>query len=303
MKDSITDISNKLMLMLNKPLNLDDITAEYVEKLGSGFCEKLSLTQDTIVTPYVYEAFKRQSNKETEQRKGEIHVYDLVNCPRKQAYSKLEGDELTERKIMYFMRGKAIEYVIKQLLIKEYPDLFGETDMKDYQGIKFGVDIYRKDMNVPIEVKSSTTPSSILYNKGPSATYVDQLKSYISITNNHLGILYYFLMSEKDMEHLTGIKPEWIHIFVITMTKKEREQHLQLLQRRAETLKIALETKNPNFAFGVYDDSRLNFQCTFCEYAKTDKCDLGLHSRLVQIAAKKQRMVDYRAKKKVGAPK
>lgn len=303
MKDSITDISNKLMLMLNKPtLNLDEITPEYVERLGTGFCDKLVEGQDTIVTPFVHQAFKLQSERETARRAGEVHVYDLVNCPRKQAYRKLEPSELSFREEMYFLRGKAIEYVIKELLVKEYPDKFGETEMKDYKGIKFGVDVYRKDLNVPIELKSSTTPAAGLAKWGPSATYIDQLKSYISITDNHLGLLYYFLTAEKDMEDLTGVKPEWIHIYVVTMTKRERQQHLMRLEQLAEGLKLAIETKRAHIAWGVYDDTRLQFQCKQCTYAKFAQCNDGLKSKLKQIAEKKQRMVDYRASKK-RAPK
>ncbi len=302
-KDSITDISNKLMLMLQpKKLNLDELTPEYIESLGTGFCDKLDEGQDTIVTPYVHEAFRKQSERETARRANEVHVYDLVNCPRKQAYRKLDPAPLTSREEMYFMRGKAIEYVIKDLLVKEYPDKFGETDMKDYKGIKFGVDVHRKDLNVPIELKSSTTPAAGLAKWGPSATYIDQLKSYIAITGNHIGLLYYFLVAEKDMEHLTGIKPEWIHIYVVAMTKREREQHLYRLEQLAQGLLVAIETKRPELAYGVYDDPRLNFQCQWCSYANSQQCDLGLDSRLKQTAAKKQRMVDYRAKKK-GAPK
>lgn len=295
-KDSIMNISSKLQMML-KP-TLSQLTPEYIEQLGTGFCEKITEDQDTILTPYVHRAFARQSNSETERRANEVHVYDLINCPRKQAYRKLEPVSLTTREEMYFMRGKAIEYVIKELLLKEFPDLFGDHDMKDYHGIKFGIDIYRKDLNVPIEVKSSTTLATMLYKYGPSATYIDQLKSYISITNNHLGLLYYFLVSEKDMEHLTGIKPEWIHIYVVTMTKKEREQHLYTLEQRAQGLKIAMELKKPNLAFGVYDDTRLQFQCIQCPYANTSQCDLGYDSKLKQIQGKKDRMKEYRESRK-----
>ena len=99
------------------------------------------------------------------------------------------------------------------------------------------------------------------------------------------------------MEHLTGIKPEWIHIFVVTMTRREREQWLYTLEQRAQGLKIAMELGKPNLAFGVYDDARLQFQCIQCDYAKTDKCDLGYDSRLKQIQGKKDRMKEYRNKK------
>lgn len=297
-KDSIMNISNKLQLMLQKQLNLSNITSDYVERLGSGFCEKITESQDTVLTPYVHQAFALQNAKETEKRAGETHVYDLVNCPRKQAYRKQEPLSLSSREEMYFIRGKAIEYVLKQLLIKEFPDQFGDHPDVDYKGIKFGIDIYRKDLNIPIEVKSSVTPTPVLYNYGPSATYVDQLKSYIAITNHHLGILYYFLMAEKDMEHINGIKPEWIHIYVVTMTKKEREEWLYTLEQRKNGLELAMQMKDPKQAWGVYDDPRLNFQCRWCEYAKTDKCDLGLDSKLKQEATKRENYKEYRSKKK-----
>ena len=292
-KDSITDISNKLISMLNP--SLDTITPDSIEKLGTGYCDKITLDQDTIVSPFIFEAFTRQSERETANRANEVHVYDLVNCPRKQAYRKLEPAKLSWREFMYFWRGKSAEYTIKELLVKEYPEKFGNTDMKEYKGIKFGVDIHRKDLNVPIELKTSTTPSAVLAKYGPSATYIDQLKSYISITGNHMGILYYFLMSEKDMEHITGIKAEWIHIYVVTMTKKEREQHLMRLEQLAQGLQEAIEAGRPQMAYGVHDDPRLMFQCQWCPYAKVAQCHQGLQSRLEQTAAKKQRMKDYRA--------
>ena len=290
------NIDNKTQV-LERQLNLSSLTEEYVEQLGSGFCEKIKEVQDTILTPYVHQAFAIQSRRETDKRNKEIHVYDLINCTRKQAYRKLEPTELTAREEMYFIRGKAIEYVLKQLLIKEFPDQFGDHPDVDYHGIKFGIDIYRKDLNIPIEVKSSVTPTTVLYNYGPSATYIDQLKSYIAITDNHIGILYYFLMAEKDMEHINGIKPEWIHIYVVTMTKKEKQEHLYMLEQRRQGLELALEMKDPEQAYGVFDDPRLNFQCSWCEYAKMSQCHMGLQSKLKREAEKKERYKEYRRKK------
>jgi CRISPR/Cas system-associated exonuclease Cas4 (RecB family) len=92
----------------------------------------------------------------------------------------------------------------------------------------------------------------------PKSWHVQQLKYYMAMLGASQGyIMYQLLMHFGNTPFKT---------FKITMTEQERKEQLDKLVDEADSLKRALEARDPSLAKPVYDDPKLNWLCRECLY-------------------------------------
>ena len=185
-------------------------------------------------------------------RKG-THVTDLVLCTRLRVFREIDPLPITAKALSIFTTGMAIHGVAQWLFLRNSRRFEREKHL-EFGGITGSVDVLDKIRNVPLEFKT-TRASSILQ---PKPWHVQQLKYYMAMLNASQGyILYQLLMHFGN----TPFKA-----FRITMTIQERKNQLDKLVKEADSLKKAMEAKDPSLAKPVYDDPSLNWLCRECPY-------------------------------------
>lgn len=193
-----------------------------------------------------------------------IHVSDLVNCIRKQAFRKLDKypQPLTDAELNNFSSGRGIHGATESLL-QFFPDKY-ETEKEVYH--EFGdikivahIDMYGKNRNLPFELKTyRVSPHNIPTHTPPSSQW-DQLRFYMAMTKSNHGVLLGQYINEFNKSPFV---PRYLH-----MTDMQLEEQLIELERRALALKRALDAGDPSLAPHVWnDEEKRKYMCKNCPY-------------------------------------
>ena len=202
------------------------------------------------------------------EREG-IHVSDLVLCPRKSCFQKLEPLPKTPVELGFFTSGKAIHGAL-QSLAKKFPyyEIEKEVWLDD---IVAHIDLFNNKDGIPIEAKSariSEITEDQLHGrdkvnpKKNKVHYLRQLEAYMAMTDSDKGKVFVQLLMHF------GDKPfvEFDH----TMTKVQRDKVLEKLREDAKGLRTGIARKDPSIPRNVAYDNDLNWLCNYCPYA--EKC-------------------------------
>ena len=203
----------------------------------------------------LYEALYEEYGQE---RDG-VHVSDLIYCPRKTCFQKLEPLPITNIQLNFFTSGKAIHGALQSLL-KKYPDRFEIEKEVWYNDLVAHIDIFDRETGVPIEAKSARIKNI----EKPKPHNLKQLEAYMAMTDSDKGIiLYQCLMHFEDKPFV-----EFEH----TMTRAQRQATLDGLRNDADLLKYGIEQKAPSVIRHIAYDADYNWLCRSCPYAK--KCEV-----------------------------
>ena len=204
--------------------------------------------------PILKEALTEEYSKE---RNGDVHISDLVNCPRQRIFKILEPTPLTDRELNFFSSGRGIHSALENLIM-HFPERFEhEKDIRhefkpldkslgEKIVVEGHVDMYDKMYNVPIEAKTRRVAKA---DKAKSFHY-EQLEYYQAILNAPEGVILYQLLINF------GDNP-WVE-FPSTMTETERKEQLKKLEREAESFYKARVKQDPSLARHVMDDPTFN---------------------------------------------
>lgn len=211
-----------------------------------------------MIKKKLYEALSKRYNK---PRAG-IHVSDLLYCPRKNCFRKLDPQITKDEELNMFTSGKAIEQAVVELC-KEFPDEFEFQKTGYWNGITYSIDVWNKANNYPIEIKSYRGKSM----DKPKPHYIDQLEAYMALTHSDYGeILVQCLL------HFDGDEGDaWLE-FEHHMGPEDRTQVLAKLSKDAAKLKMGLEYKNPAFVRHIayepsfIDKRGVNWTCKKCHW-------------------------------------
>ncbi|MPZ05854.1 MAG: hypothetical protein GEU26_05445 [Nitrososphaeraceae archaeon] len=181
------------------------------------------------------------------------HVSDVVMCHRQRLYREIDRRPLGSKNVSIYSSGKAIHEAV-QLLFRSDKRTFEIEKYVEFKDILGSVDIYDRKRNIPIEFKTSRA-SDI---KEPKSFHVDQLKYYMSMLGAEQGyIIYQLLMHFEDTPFKT---------FRILMNAQERKDQRDKLVKEVNSLKRAIEARDPSLARPVNHDPSLNWLCKSCEY-------------------------------------
>ena len=203
----------------------------------------------------LYEALYEEYGQE---RDG-VHVSDLIYCPRKTCFQKLEPLPITNIQLNFFTSGKAIHGALQSLL-KKYTDRFEIEKEVWYNDLVAHIDIFDRETGVPIEAKSARIKNI----EKPKPHNLKQLEAYMAMTDSDKGIiLYQCLMHFEDKPFV-----EFEH----TMTRAQRQATLDGLRNDADLLKYGIEQKAPSVIRHIAYDADYNWLCRSCPYNK--KCEV-----------------------------
>jgi hypothetical protein len=118
------------------------------------------------------------------------------------------------------------------------------------------MDIYDRLANNIVDVKTSKSEKILL---NPFKFHEEQIRYYMAISGSEEGHIIYQM--DKFGKYLS---------FPIYMIDKERLNQLQKLERGAELLQKAIDSKDPSLVEGIYDDPDMSWMCNKCRYL--EKC-------------------------------
>jgi CRISPR/Cas system-associated exonuclease Cas4 (RecB family) len=201
-----------------------------------------------------YIAVMQKAMEEWYMKPREIgHVTDIVMCPRQRVYREMDRVPIDAKTVSIYSAGKAIHEAIQWLFLSD-KRTFEREKYIEYQDIQGAVDIYDRRRNIPLEFK--TTRASDI--REPKSFHVEQLKYYMSILSAKEGyMIYQLLMHFKE----TPFKS-----FRVTMNAQERRNQREKLVKEINSLKKAMEARDPSLARSVEKDPSLNWLCTDCPY-------------------------------------
>lgn len=192
---------------------------------------------------------------DTEFRSG-IHVSDLTLCPRKSILRKIHPTPTTMKELNFYTSGKAIHAAIQTLAQNQ--SKFEIEKKVEFGNILGHIDLYDSENNIPIECKSTRVKTVT----EPKGFHIDQLKSYMAMSNATKGIiLYQCLMNFDDKPFVE---------FEIETTSAENKKTLDNLLTKAKLYAQNLENKTAFMMEGVFNNSEMNWLCKDCPYK--DQC-------------------------------
>ena len=220
------------------------------------------------ILPMLIESLEEEYSK---PREGN-HVSDIVLCPRKTCYQKIDPIPLDMKSLNFFSSGRAIHESL-QVLANRYPDRF-EIEKEvvsntNADAITGHIDLYDKIEGVPIEAKSMRVKDIT----EPKPHHVDQLKAYMALTGSNHGILLYQLLLHFED------KP-WRE-YHITMSLEERVKKLNEMQLDVFKLQLAVTKRDPQLARHIAYVPGLNWMCRTCPY-EVECLKLRLAERLAK---------------------
>lgn len=184
-----------------------------------------------------------------------VHVSDITFCPRKTCYQKIDPLPLDNKQLNFFTSGKAIHAALESL-IKKYPHRYEMEKEVKRDGIEAHIDIYDKELNMPIEAKSARTSKM----EKPKAHYISQLEAYMAMTDSDTGLLLVQLLLHYEDKPFV----EFVH----HMTASQRLKKLADMKQDAYLLQTGIKTKAPEIVRHIAYDVDLNWLCKSCPYAK-----------------------------------
>ena len=222
-------------------------------------------------------------NKNVSQERTGTHVSDLTGCMRKKVYEKIDPTTPTNNQLMYFTTGSAVHGVLQDLTQHLNLDKYDiEKEVKyDKDVLQAHIDLYNKEIHMPVEIKTARMTSDMLISYGANDTYLLQLAMYLALTNTEHGLIEYILLSQK----VEG----FYHGFKMTLTEEERKIVLKEAVKRAKLLALAKEMEDPEMVEAVYEDKNSNYMCKECPYANELQCSGGNLVKLEMIRKKQER--------------
>lgn len=168
-------------------------------------------------------------------------------------FKELSPTDVTMRELNYFTRGKAMHEALQGLFLSN-PRRFKKEYPVDFEDTEATIDLYDNRLKVAIEFKTHDTEDI----EQPHKFHLDQLKYYMAILDLDKGAVIYQLLRHK------GEKP--LKQFPVYMKKWERLAQLAKLSSEMESLKNAVDKKDPSLARAIYDDKELNWLCWTCPF-------------------------------------
>jgi len=212
-----------------------------------------------MIKKKLYEALYTTYNND--QRKG-IHVSDLIYCPRKTCFRRLDPQQIKDQELNMFTSGSGIEGSVVKLL-KIFPDDFEFQKQGVWNGISYSIDVWDKKYHYPIEIKSYRGKTM----DKPKSHYIEQLEAYMALTKSDYGeILVQCLLHFDD-----DPGDAWLE-FSHEMDEDKRQKVLEKLTNDAYRLKLGLESHNPAVVRHIaYDEAFLNkkgvnWTCKTCHW-------------------------------------
>lgn len=193
--------------------------------------------------------------EEYDVKRDGVHVSDITFCPRKTCYQKIDPLPLNNKQLNFFTSGKAIHAALESL-VKKYPHRYEMEKEVKLDGIEAHIDIFDKELNMPIEAKSARTSKM----ETPKAHYISQLEAYQAMTDSDTGLLLVQLLLHYEDRPFV----EFVH----HMTKEQRLKKLQDMKNDALLLKEGINRKAPELVRHIAYDPDLNWLCKSCPYEK-----------------------------------
>lgn len=181
------------------------------------------------------------------------HVSDVILCPRQKVYREIDRRPIEAKTVSIYAIGKSIHEAY-QALYRSDKRTFEIEKYVEFKGTQGSVDIYDRKRNIPIEFKTTRA----LDIKEPKSWNVQQLRYYMAILGARQGILLYQLLMHF------GNTP--FKAFMIRMNGQERKDQRDKLVEEINSLKRAMEARDPALARSVDKDPSLNWLCRDCPY-------------------------------------
>lgn len=226
--------------------------------VNCNYCQKhwmpANKKEEQLVIPELVKSQFEYYKKKDEERAndGKIHISTLNLCVREKVFQHLHPQPLRPIQLKWFSNGNAIHDKLQTLALMN-PDY--EREKEVIRGdIIAHIDMYDNKRKFPIEAKSLAQSALEV----PKNFHIDQLKMYMALTDDDIGVLLY------DPLLAYGDEPfaEW----TITMTKQEREDKLKEIDEKAKKYSQAMEKQDPALAPHIAYDTEYNWHCDKCIY-------------------------------------
>ncbi|MEM4168778.1 MAG: hypothetical protein QXY99_01675 [Thermoproteota archaeon] len=204
------------------------------------------IVNDETVKAMIIDGLKK---KYEGQRVG-VHLTDLI-CVRLTYFRKREGDNLSERDIVFYALGAGEGEVIEQLL----------GDKREVIVIKNGVVhtvdaiTFVDDSIFPVEIKTTRTERVEKVDDVVRPHYLFQLGAYCSALSVSTGFLVVLMMNRGEVK-----------VFKVNFSSEELENIEREVSRRKDLLLKALQEDDPTIAPSVLNDPDLNWKCNECRF-------------------------------------
>lgn len=168
-----------------------------------------------------------------------VALTDLFQL-RKAFFERKFPEPPTEKEVLYFLSGKAIEKGLGDLIDMNHPDA------RKTEGIWYNPDFRFEGILAPIELKSRRAN---LPREGEELEkfegYVEQIFGYCTLDDVDNAYLVVFALSEKMDDSYKTVP--MLKCYKFSCTKEEREANLKILKENADLLTKALETDDFSF--------------------------------------------------------
>ena len=164
------------------------------------------------------------------------------------------------RDLNFFTSGRGIHDSI-QILAKENGDYEIEKEVEK-DGIIGHIDLYDKKNNIPIECKSMRVKEL----KCPKSHHIDQLESYMALTNSKKGILLYQLLLHYDDKPFVEFECE-------ATDAELANRKIWLINRAKKYAEVLKKQLSPMEMLGVFNNPNLNWLCRSCSHRS--QCELN----------------------------
>lgn len=232
-----------------------------VPMANCNYCEKhwfpANKPGEQLIIPRLLESQFDYYKKKDEERAndGKIHITSLNLCMREKVFQHLNPKPLRPIQLKWFSNGNAIHHKL-QVLISDNPEF--ELEKEVTRGnIVAHIDMYDNKRKFPVEAKSLAQGEIEV----PKNFHIDQLKMYMALTDDEIGVMLYDPMLAYGDEPFS----EW----TVRMTKEERQAKLEEIENKAKLYSLAMERKDPSIASHINYDPEYNWHCDHCIYADT----------------------------------
>lgn len=215
-----------------------------------------------------YISLLKRAREQLRSRSDSLAIKDMVICPKKKVFSTIDPIPITDEELYDYVSGQASHDVIERLFMI-YPDRFRAEKEIQYGNVRGKIDIHDKPLNNIVDIKTSKL-QKIPFK--PFKFHEEQVRYYMAILGSDEGQIIY------QMDNLRRYM-----VFPIYMTDQERMDQLEKLEREAEILRKAIDSKDPSLARGVYDDPDMLWMCDKCPYL--DKCIPIRESEVTAVGA------------------
>jgi CRISPR/Cas system-associated exonuclease Cas4 (RecB family) len=203
-----------------------------------------------------YISFVKKSRQQLMSRENGVSVKDLTFCPRRAVFSKVDPvPMMTDEEYYFYVSGQADHEVIQRHFML-YPERFRAELEVQYKQVRGRIDIYDKILNNVIDIKTSKSQKILLK---PFKFHEKQVRYYMAMVGSDEGQIIY------QMNHFHMYRS-----FPFFLNAEQRSRLLEEIESEANSLRKAIDARDPSLAKGIYDDKEINWMCTKCPYI--EKC-------------------------------